>query len=112
MLCHEVDYNILGEDLQTVEVELYPGETVIAEAGAMNSMEDGIEFEATLGDGSSPGQAVFDMLLSPGKRVLTGESVFMTHRGLQPRDRLRHPGRRLPAGWNRACPGTLSMERA
>ena len=51
MKCHEVDYEIFGDDLQIVEVELDPGETVIAEAGAMNYMEDGITFEAKMGEG-------------------------------------------------------------
>ena len=54
MKCHELDYAIRGDDMQLVEVELDPGETVIAEAGAMNYMEDGIDFEARMGDGSEP----------------------------------------------------------
>ena len=54
MQSHEVDYEIIGDDIQVVEVELDPGETVIAEAGAMNYMEEGIEFEAKMGDGSQP----------------------------------------------------------
>jgi uncharacterized protein (TIGR00266 family) len=77
--CHEVDYEILGDDIQIVEVELDPGETVIAEAGAMNYMEDGITFEAKMGDGSKPDTGFFGKLVSAGTRVLTGESVFMTH---------------------------------
>ena len=79
MKCHEVDYHIIGDDLQMVEVELDPGETVIAEAGSMNYMEEGIKFEAKLGDGSNPQAGLMDSLLSVGKRVLTGESIFMTH---------------------------------
>jgi uncharacterized protein (TIGR00266 family) len=77
--CHEVDYEILGDDIQIVEIELDPGETVIAEAGAMNYMEDGISFEAKMGDGSQPDNGFFGKLMSAGQRVLTGESVFMTH---------------------------------
>jgi uncharacterized protein (TIGR00266 family) len=77
--CHEVDYEIIGGDLQTVEVELDPGETVIAEAGVMNYMEDGIIFEAKMGDGSRPGEGIMGKLLSAGKRVLSGESIFLTH---------------------------------
>ena len=77
--CHEVDYKIIGDDMQVVEVELDPGETVIAEAGAMNYMEDGITFEAKMGDGSRPDEGVFGKLLNVGKRVLTGESIFITH---------------------------------
>ena len=55
MRCHEVDYRIIGDDMQIVEVELDPGETVVAEAGAMNYMEDGITFEARMGDGTEGG---------------------------------------------------------
>jgi uncharacterized protein (TIGR00266 family) len=76
---HEVDYEIHGTELQLVEVELDPGETVIAEAGAMTYMEQGIEFESKMGDGSEPEQGFFGKLFSAGKRALTGESVFMTH---------------------------------
>jgi uncharacterized protein (TIGR00266 family) len=77
--CHEVDYEIIGDDIQIVEIELDPGETVIAEAGAMNYMEDGITFEAKMGDGSRAGAGIMGKLLSAGKRILTGESIFMTH---------------------------------
>lgn len=77
--CHEVDYKIIGDDMQIVEVELDPGETVVAEAGAMNYMNDGITFEAKMGDGSKPDEGMFGKLLSAGKRKLTGESIFMTH---------------------------------
>ena len=76
---HEVDYEILGEDLQLVEVELDPGETVIAEAGAMTYMEDGIVFDTKMGDGTSANEGVMGTLLNIGKRVLTKESIFMTH---------------------------------
>ena len=79
MRCHQVDYQIFGDDMQTVEVELDHGETVIAEAGAMNWMEDGISFNAKMGDGSTPESGVLDKLFSVGKRVLTGESIFLTH---------------------------------
>jgi uncharacterized protein (TIGR00266 family) len=79
MRCHEVDYEILGNDMQIVEVELDPAETVIAEAGAMNYMEDGITFEAKMGDGSKADDGILGKLMSAGKRVLTGESLFLTH---------------------------------
>ncbi|MCA9270729.1 MAG: TIGR00266 family protein [Planctomycetales bacterium] len=79
MQSHEVDYTILGDDMQIVEIELDPGETVIAEAGAMNYMEEGIEFEARMGDGSEPQQGMFQKLLSAAGRKLTGESLFLTH---------------------------------
>ena len=62
-----------------VEIELDPGETVIAEAGAMNYMEDGIAFETKMGDGSAPVGGFMGALKAIGKRVLTGESIFMTH---------------------------------
>ena len=79
MNSHEIDYELIGDDMQIVEVELDPGETVIAEAGAMNYMEDQISFEAKMGDGSKPHQGLFAKLLDVGKRALTGESIFMTH---------------------------------
>ena len=79
MQCHEIDYEILGSEMQIVEVELDPGETVIAEAGAMNYMEEGIDFTAKMDDGSEPGRGIMGKLLSAGKRALTGESIFMTH---------------------------------
>ena len=79
MRCHEVDYEIYGDDMQVVEVELDPEETVIAEAGAMNWMEDGIQFEARMGDGSKPNQGLFDKLMGAAMRTVSGESIFMTH---------------------------------
>jgi len=79
MKSHEVDFKIVGDDMQMVLVELDPGETVIAEAGAMNYLEDGIVFEAKMGDGSQPDQGLMGKLLSAGKRALTGESLFLTH---------------------------------
>lgn len=79
MTSHEVDYEIFGDDMQTVEIELDPDEVVIAEAGAMNWMTDGITFDAKLGDGSNPDSGFFGRLWEAGKRALTGESLFMTH---------------------------------
>lgn len=79
MKSHEVDYRIFGNDMQIVEVELDPGETVVAEAGAMNYMQDGITFEARMGDGADASQDLLGKLLSAGKRALAGESLFMTH---------------------------------
>ena len=76
MKCHEVDYEIFGDDMQAVEVELDPGETVIAEAGAMNWMEDTISFEAKMGDGSQPDKGFMGKLFDAGKRAITGESLF------------------------------------
>ena len=97
---HEIDYQIKGESIQIVEVELDPNETVIAEAGAMLYMEDGITFEAKMGDGATPKQGLFDKLLSAGSRILTGESLFMTHftnRG----------NRRAKVGFSAPYPGTV-----
>lgn len=79
MQCHEIDYKIFGDDMQMVEVELDPGETVIAEAGAMNYIEEGIDFHAKMGDGSEPDQGMMGKLMGAAKRKLTGESLFMTH---------------------------------
>jgi len=79
MKCHEVDYEIIGDDMQIVEIELDPGETVVAEAGTMNYMEDGITFEAKMGDGSQPSSGLFGKLMNAGQRMLTGESIFLTH---------------------------------
>jgi uncharacterized protein (TIGR00266 family) len=76
---HEIDYHIIGESIQMVEIELDPAETVIAEAGAMNYMEDGIAFETKMGDGSTPDTGFMGKLMAVGKRALTGESIFMTH---------------------------------
>ena len=79
MRCHEVDYEIFGDDMQTVEVELDPQETVIAEAGAMNWMEDSIDFQAKMGEGSEPEKGIFGKLFDGAKRAITGESIFITH---------------------------------
>jgi uncharacterized protein (TIGR00266 family) len=79
MRSHEIDYKITGRDIQIVEVELDPNETVIAEAGAMLYMEDGIQFETKMGDGSQPSQGFLGKLVQMGSRVITGESLFMTH---------------------------------
>lgn len=76
---HEIDYRIIGDDMQMVAVELDPQETVIAEAGAMNFMEEDITFEAKMGDGSGSSGGIMGKLMGAGKRVLTGESIFMTH---------------------------------
>ena len=76
---HVIDYEIHGDDMQLIEIELDPGETVIAEAGSMCFMEEEIEFESKMGDGSAPSGGFFGALKNIGKRVLTGESIFMTH---------------------------------
>ncbi|HYC40934.1 MAG TPA: TIGR00266 family protein [Chitinophagaceae bacterium] len=76
---HEIDYRIYGEELQFVEIELDPEETAIAESGAMMMMDEGIEMQTIFGDGSAQQPAGFlGKLMSAGKRILTGESLFMT----------------------------------
>ncbi len=79
MISHELDYKIIGDDIQFVEIELDPGETVIAEAGTMVYIEQGITFEARMGDGATAEQGVMGKLFQAGSRVLTGESLFLTH---------------------------------
>lgn len=102
MKCHEVDYEIFGDDMQTVEVELDPGETVIAEAGAMNWMEEGISFETKMGDGSEPDKGFMSKLFDAGKRAVTGESLFITHFTNQGQGKKRvafsapYPGKIIP----------------
>src|SRR5262249_19228379 len=75
---HEVDYHIFGDDMQFVEVELDPGEATVAEAGGMMYMEDGIEMETIFGDGSQQQSGFLGALMGAGKRLITGESLFMT----------------------------------
>lgn len=76
---HEIDYTIIGSEMQCVEIELDPQETVIAEAGAFMYMDEGIEMETIFGDGSAQqGTGFMSKLLGAGKRLLTGESMFMT----------------------------------
>lgn len=79
MRSHEIDYKILGDDIQLVEVEIDPFETVIAEPGSMVYMDSGIAFETKMGDGSNPNQNFMNKLFSAGARILTGESLFITH---------------------------------
>jgi uncharacterized protein (TIGR00266 family) len=75
---HEVDYKIYGDDMQFVEIELDPMEAAIAEAGGMMFMEDGIEMETIFGDGSQQSSGFLGALMGAGKRLLVGESLFMT----------------------------------
>lgn len=75
---HEIDFTIHGDDMQFVEVELDPGEAAVAEAGGMMHMEDGIDMETIFGDGSQQQRGILDALVGAGKRLLTGESLFMT----------------------------------
>ena len=75
---HEIDYKIYGDDMQFVEVELDPNEATVAEAGGMMYMDDGIEMETVFGDGSQQQSGIMGALMGAGKRLLTGESLFMT----------------------------------
>ena len=75
---HEIDYTIIGEEMQCVEIELDPQETVIAEAGSFMMMEQEIMMETIFGDGSKQQGGFMNKLFSAGKRLLTGESLFMT----------------------------------
>ena len=75
---HEIDFRIVGSEMQFVEVELDPGEAAIAEAGVMMYMTHGIQLETIFGDGSKQASGVLDALWGAGKRILTGESLFMT----------------------------------
>ncbi|MEI6508924.1 MAG: TIGR00266 family protein [Bacteroidota bacterium] len=75
---HEIDYKIIGNEMQCVEVELDPTETVMAEPGSFMMMENGIEMQTIFGDGSNQQNGLLGKLFSAGKRLLTGENLFMT----------------------------------
>jgi uncharacterized protein (TIGR00266 family) len=75
---HEVDFKVFGDDMQYVEVELDPSEATVAEAGGMMYMDDGIEMETVFGDGSQKQTGFLGAMMGAGKRLLTGESLFMT----------------------------------
>jgi len=99
---HEVDFKIFGDDMQFVEIELDPGEAAIAEAGGMMYMDQGIEMETIFGDGSKQNTGFFGSLLGAGKRLLTGESLFMTAFGNRGMGKSRvafgapYPGKIIP----------------
>lgn len=78
MNAHEIDYEIFGEEMQYVELELDPQEAVIAEAGNFMMMENGIKMDTIFGDGSKQNEGFLGKVLGAGKRLLTGESLFMT----------------------------------
>ncbi|WP_338874572.1 TIGR00266 family protein [Spirosoma sp. SC4-14] len=117
MYSHEIDYKIIGEDIQIVEIELDPNETVIAEAGSMLFMEDGIVFETKMGDGSQPDQGFLGKLLQAGTRVITGESLFMTHftnRGVGKRKvafAAPYPGTVMPVNLANVYGNTLIVQK-
>lgn len=78
MKAHEIDYRIYGEEMQYVEIELDPNEGVIAETGSFMMMDDGIKMETIFGDGSEQNKGFLGSILGAGKRILTGENLFMT----------------------------------
>ena len=78
MKAHEIDYRIYGEEMQYVEIELDPNEGVVAESGSFMMMDDGIKMETIFGDGSEKNKGFLGSILGAGKRILTGENLFMT----------------------------------
>lgn len=118
MNSHAIDYRIFGSDIQVLEVELDPNETVIAEAGAMVYMEESIAFETKMGDGSEPDAGFMGKLFSAGTRLITGESLFMTHfthRGSYGKSRVAfsapYPGTIIPVDLS-TLPQGLIVERS
>jgi uncharacterized protein (TIGR00266 family) len=77
-IAHEIDYRIYGEEMQFVEVELDPNETAVGEPGSFMMMDDGIQMQTLFGDGSRQPAGILGKLMSAGKRLLTGENLFMT----------------------------------
>ena len=102
MRSHEIDYRIFGEEMQCVEVELDPQETTIAESGSFMMMDDGIEMHTVFGDGTGEQQSFMGKMFSAGKRLLTGENLFMTAFTNQGRYKARvcfaapYPGKIIP----------------
>ena len=78
MTAHEIDYRIYGEEMQYVEIELDPQESVVAESGSFMMMNDGVTMNTIFGDGTNQDKGILGKLFSAGKRLLTGESLFMT----------------------------------
>jgi uncharacterized protein (TIGR00266 family) len=100
-LAHEIDYELFGQEMQFVEVTLDPGEACVAEAGAFMYMDPGIEMQTIFGDGSGQEPSGFmGKLLGAGKRVLTGESLFMTVFG-------NNDGQRRKVAFASPYPGTI-----
>jgi len=99
---HEIDYRITGEEMQCVEIELDPQETVISEPGSFMMMDEGIQMETLFGDGSGKEGGLMGKLFSAGKRLLTGENLFMTTYTNIVRDKRRvtfaspYPGKIIP----------------
>lgn len=99
---HPIDYDILGNDMQYVEIELDPGEAAIGEAGALMFMQSGVELETVFGDGADAGSGLLGRLAGAGKRLLTGESLFTTVYANRSADKRRiafaapYPGKIIP----------------
>ncbi len=102
MQAHEIDYHIHGEEMQYVEIELDPNEGVIAEAGSLMMMDGGMKMETIFGDGSKKDSSLMGKIFGAGKRLLTGESLFMTAYYNQNFDKRRvsfaspYPGKIIP----------------
>jgi uncharacterized protein (TIGR00266 family) len=117
MRSHEIDYKIIGEDIQLVEVELDPQETVIAEAGSMCYMEQGIDFVTKMGDGSEPDTGFMGKLFKAGTRALMGESIFMTHFTNHGNGKRKvafaapHPGTIMPINLSEVVGNTLIAQK-
>ena len=112
----EVDYEVFGNEMQFVEVELDPGESVVAEAGGMMFMEPGIEMNTIFGDGGGQEGGFMDKLVGAGKRLLTGESLFMTVFTHQGQGKAKaafaspYPGKIIPVDLGKAG-GTLICQK-
>ena len=97
-----IDYDIFGDDMQYVEIELDPGEAAIGEAGTLMFMQDGVEMETVFGDGSAAQSGFMGKLMGAGKRLLTGESLFTTIYANQAQSKRRvafsapYPGKIIP----------------
>lgn len=111
-----IDYDIFGDDLQYVEIELDPGEAAIGEAGMMMFMQDGVEMETIFGDGSASQSGFLGKLMGAGKRLLTGESMFTTVYANQSASKRRvafsapYPGKIIPVDLS-AIGGTLICQK-
>jgi uncharacterized protein (TIGR00266 family) len=118
MVADQIDFEIFGEEMQFVEVVLDPGEAAVAEAGAFFYMDPGIKMETIFGDGSqqAQNQGFWGKLAAAGKRVLTGESLFMTMfgNGAQQRQKVAfaapYPGKIIPVDL-RQHDGTLLCQK-
>jgi len=115
-IADQIDFEVFGEEMQFVEITLDPGEAAVAEAGAFFYMDPGIKMETVFGDGSQPQQGIMDKLVAGAKRVLTGESLFMTvfSNGAQARQKVSfaapYPGKIIPIDL-RAHNGTLLCQK-